>query len=110
MSGPTWFDTNPGPSLGPPYVGWLTPQGELEEAELGERVTDFLLQWDLVLAYSMEARIRCGTTELVGEVGYGTTQIGRPFPPEWWPPSAGPLPEDLEVHRKEDARGRRERG
>jgi hypothetical protein len=35
------------------------------------------------------------TSFLVGAVASGISRIGLPFPAVWWPPSAGPIPDDL---------------
>jgi hypothetical protein len=79
--------------LDAPWTGYLTPASELEECELGDRVCDHLVMWDLLLSYStLEDRIQCGVRKLAGEVAEATSWIGLPFPSEWWPPSAGEQP------------------
>ena len=72
------------------WVGWLTPESELEEIELGERVCEWLINWMLVSAYATEKdRVESGTRALAGSVASATSWRGLPFPEEWWRPSAG---------------------
>lgn len=77
------------------WVGWLSPDSELEEIELGERACDWLTDWMAANAYSeLEACVQAGVRTLVGTVASATSWRGLPYPPEWWPPSAGtPAPD-----------------
>lgn len=90
---PTWQEVANGTGN---WVGWLTPQGELDESELGERVCDHLARWGVIAAYSEEQdRARCGATKIFADVAEVTSMRGLPFPREWWPPSAGEMPDRL---------------
>lgn len=86
------------------WVGWLSPETELEEIELGDRVCDFLTDWMLIAAFGREEdRIATGVRQLSGEVATATSWRGLPFPPEWWPRSAGEIPPELARGRGPDA-------
>lgn len=75
-------------------IGALTPADELFELELGDRVDWYDVNWQLGQAYSSpQARIQAAVLYMVGCVSERTSHRGLPFPPEWWPPSAGPYDE-----------------
>lgn len=40
-----------------------------------------------------EERLRSGAGVLVASVAEATSHRGLPYPPEWWPADAGPLPD-----------------
>jgi hypothetical protein len=79
-------------------AGWwlsrMTPDDELEDIELGERVSIWFTNWMTI--YSSEAdRIRQATGVMVASVASATSRRSEldpqvpdlPFPAEWWPPS-----------------------
>lgn len=77
-------------------IGYLTAADELEEAELGARAAWWLASEQLVRSYaSKDDKLRGYLLYLAGSVASATTHRGRPFPPQWWPPDAGPYPEEL---------------
>lgn len=66
------------------WVGWLTPEGELEDIELGERVTDWLVQSMLLSLYKkQEDRVFSVITMMTAQVAEATSWRGLVFPPEW---------------------------
>lgn len=76
-----------------PEVRSLGLDDEMEDIELGERVSWWLTSSMCCAAYSGErSRLESTVRMMVGQVSAATTHLGLPFPPEWWPPSAGGLP------------------
>lgn len=70
-------------------IGALTPDDELREVELGDRVDWWLTNWEFSQLYSRQHdREQAGALVLVAQVAERTSRRGLPFPPEWWPPSA----------------------
>lgn len=63
-----------------------SPEADLEDLELGERVSWEFLMWRMASAYSdQEAREQAAVLALVGSVARSTSHIGLPYPVEWWP-------------------------
>jgi hypothetical protein len=80
-----------------PDVRALGLEDEMEDIELGERVSWWLCQAMLCASYGGPEQRKAGTTArmMVGQVASATSHRGLPFPQEWWPPSAGEFPERL---------------
>jgi hypothetical protein len=72
------------------WVGWLRPEDELEEIELGARVSDWLTDAELAAVFGGDTVVR----HLIGAVASATSWRGLPFPPEWWPPGIPGPPSD----------------
>lgn len=71
---------------------------DLEEIELGVRVSYWLTMSQLASLYSTpEARCEAHTANMAGAVATAASHAGRAFPEEWWPPSAGTMPDDLKA-------------
>lgn len=77
-----------------PDVRGLGLDDEMEDVELGERESWWATACMAASAYSREGdRCRAMTSTMVGQVASATSHRGLPFPPQWWPPSAGPYPD-----------------
>lgn len=75
-------------------TGWLTPDDELEEIELGGRVDLWRVNWELAQIYTRECdRVQGAVSYCIAAVATATSHRGLPFPTGWWPPSVGPMPE-----------------
>jgi hypothetical protein len=73
-----------------PTVTGIGLDDEMEDIELGERESWWSTMCLGASMYSDEGdRCRSMTGVMVGEVASATSHRGLPFPPEWWPPSAG---------------------
>lgn len=83
--------------IGPDVGRNMSPDDELEESELGERVSSWLLDSYLgSLNSRQEDREFCMVSYMVRAVASQTSWRGLPFPAEWWPPLAGPMPPGME--------------
>ena len=71
----------------------LDPEQELETIELGDRAGWWLTLWLGARVYSDEdSRIHTAKSVMVASVAEATSHRGLPYPPEWWPADAGPVP------------------
>lgn len=77
--------------LGPDEAAWTSPEDELFDSEMGYRVGWEAIMADLASAGQSDDG-RGLVTVMVRQVAEATSWRGLPFPPEWWPVDAGPVP------------------
>src|SRR5712691_9166185 len=77
--------------VAPEDAKWITPADELDDIELGWRVSLWYIHWQFGQLYTYEEdRIKAATFYFVLAVASVTSHRGHPYPGAWWPPSAGP--------------------
>jgi len=81
--------------VAPEDAKWITPADELDDIELGRRVTNQLTAWRFAGLFALVSDRRVNAISiLTAQVAASTSWRGLPFPPEW------ELPDDWRVPRE----------